>query len=99
MAFRPVYVIESIAITEAAYVAVTAPIDCNYWAARPPSDALVSSDPADASREDSLPAGVWEICRGVSVGNSPRYRTGDTVIYLKSDAGSGNQTVALRFLL
>jgi hypothetical protein len=81
------------------YVAIIAPIDCNYYMVIQNADGSAmarSSDGTDA-HSYTIPADGWfgfsATPQAAGLPSTPRYKTGDTVTFLKALSGVGPAVV------
>ncbi len=99
--------IRVVVIDQNQWYPIVASIDCNYWSVRPPADCHIRTVQNDANTEDDLPPNTFEALTsatpppgfgsGVPQPYAPRYKQGDTVLYIKSQGTT--MSVVARFVL
>jgi hypothetical protein len=98
MASNPNYVKKQLAVDTVSWTAIVAPIDCMGVAIKNSVgvDLFIRTDSADATTQDTIPAGSVESVfvprHGANVqdaGSGTRFRAGDTVAYLQASSGTG----------
>jgi hypothetical protein len=98
MASNPNYVKKQLAVDTVSWTAVVAPIDCMGVAIKNSVlvNLLLRTDSADATTQDTIPAGSVEAIfvprHGSNLqdaGSGARFLAGDTIAYLQAASGTG----------
>lgn len=102
MASNPNYVKKQITLDTVSWTAVNAPVDCMAVSIKnsAPVDLYIRTDSADATTQDTVPAGSIETVAasrhgGVvqDGGSGVRFSAGDTIAYLQVASGTGPAVV------
>jgi hypothetical protein len=98
MASNPNYVKKQLAVDTVSWTAVVAPIDCMGVAIKNTAlvNLLIRTDSADATTQDTIPAGSIETIlvprHGSNLqdaGSGARFLAGDTIAFLQAASGTG----------
>ncbi|MGH9680562.1 MAG: hypothetical protein ACRD4Y_11490 [Candidatus Acidiferrales bacterium] len=98
MASNPNYVKKQLTVDTVSWTPIVAPIDCNGVGIKnsAPVDLLIRTDSADATTEDTIPAGSIETISAprhaggvLDAGSGMRFYAGDTIAYLQAASGTG----------
>jgi len=96
----PCLIIRKWAVTNAEWVAIVAPADCNTFSLREQSGKAfdISSDPSNPAAQDTVTAGnnfgfENAVALGLPAGLAIRFPKGSTILYVQAVDGTGASVV------